>query len=112
MGHAGAWTSIGEGTSESKYKALESAGVTMVDHPAKFGSVMKEILAKSGRSVDRIVSCTSFPSKITKLTETYAGAVRIQGPTNPVLPYNLTEHTPSTSNIKLSNYDTKARSSP
>lgn len=56
MGHAGAWTGIGEGTSESKYRALESAGVTMVDHPAKFGTVMKEILAKSGRNVKKIVS--------------------------------------------------------
>lgn len=46
MGHAGAWTGIGEGTAESKYKALENAGVTMVDHPAKFGSVMKGLLAK------------------------------------------------------------------
>ncbi|ORY16707.1 succinyl-CoA synthetase-like protein [Clohesyomyces aquaticus] len=50
MGHAGAWTGLGEGTAESKYKALENAGVTMVDHPAKFGGVMKEILAKSGRN--------------------------------------------------------------
>ncbi|KAI8942738.1 hypothetical protein NX059_000784 [Plenodomus lindquistii] len=50
MGHAGAWTGLGEGTSEAKYKALESAGATMVDHPAKLGGVMKEIMAKSGRS--------------------------------------------------------------
>jgi succinyl-CoA synthetase alpha subunit len=56
MGHAGAWTGIGEGTAESKYKALEGAGVTMVDHPAKFGGVMKEIFAKSGRNVRKIVS--------------------------------------------------------
>ncbi|KAF2009935.1 succinyl-CoA ligase-like protein subunit alpha [Aaosphaeria arxii CBS 175.79] len=49
MGHAGAWTGLGEGTSESKWKALSDAGVTMVDHPAKFGGVMKEILAQSGR---------------------------------------------------------------
>ena len=56
MGHAGAWVGIGEGTAEAKYRALEDAGVTMVDHPAKFGTVMKEILAKSGRSVRKIVS--------------------------------------------------------
>lgn len=55
-GHAGAWTGLGEGTSEVKYKALEAAGVTMVDHPAKFGGVMKDILAKSGRNVKQIVS--------------------------------------------------------
>lgn len=54
MGHAGAWVGLGEGTAEAKYKALESAGVTMVDHPAKFGEVMKSILAKSGRNVGKI----------------------------------------------------------
>ncbi|KAF2738990.1 succinyl-CoA ligase-like protein subunit alpha [Polyplosphaeria fusca] len=54
MGHAGAWTGLGEGTSDSKSKALDRAGVTMVDHPAKFGSVMKDILAKSGRNVRKI----------------------------------------------------------
>ncbi|CBX94016.1 similar to succinyl-CoA ligase subunit alpha [Plenodomus lingam JN3] len=51
MGHAGAWAGLGEGTAESKYKALESAGVTMVDHPAKFGGVMKEIMAKAGQQI-------------------------------------------------------------
>jgi len=55
MGHAGAWAGLGEGTAASKYKALEDAGVTMVDHPAKFGGVMKDILAKSGRNVKKIV---------------------------------------------------------
>jgi succinyl-CoA synthetase alpha subunit len=58
-GHAGAWTGLGEGTSEDKYRALEAVGVTMVDHPAKFGGVMKDILAKSGRSVKKIVSLAS-----------------------------------------------------
>ncbi|KAJ4332366.1 hypothetical protein N0V95_009679 [Ascochyta clinopodiicola] len=53
-GHAGAWTGLGEGTSEVKYRALEAAGVTMVDHPAKFGGVMKDILGKSGRNVKKI----------------------------------------------------------
>ncbi|KAG9198948.1 hypothetical protein G6514_009225 [Epicoccum nigrum] len=53
-GHAGAWTGLGEGTSEAKYRALEAAGVTMVDHPAKFGGVMKDILAKSSRNVKKI----------------------------------------------------------
>jgi succinyl-CoA synthetase alpha subunit len=56
MGHAGAWTGLGEGTAESKHKALESVGVTMVDHPAKFGGVLKEILSQSGRNVRKIVS--------------------------------------------------------
>lgn len=55
MGHAGAWAAPGEGSALSKWKALENAGVTMVDHPAKFGTVMKEILSSSGRSVKGIV---------------------------------------------------------
>jgi succinyl-CoA synthetase alpha subunit len=59
MGHAGAWVGLGEGTAASKYKALENVGVTMVDHPAKFGSVMKDILAKSGRNVKKIVCLKS-----------------------------------------------------
>ena len=83
-GHAGAWTGLGEGTSEAKYRALEAAGVTMVDHPAKFGGVMKDILAKSGRNVKKIVSglssshiaaltietgavCSSSPSRISHI---------------------------------------------
>ena len=60
MGHAGAWAGLGEGNSEAKYKALERAGVTMVDHPAKFGGVMKDILAKAGRNVRKIVSGTKL----------------------------------------------------
>ena len=63
MGHSGAWTGIGEGTSESKYKALEGAGVTMVDHPAKFGNVVKGLLSSSGRSVHEIVRPTSLLKK-------------------------------------------------
>jgi succinyl-CoA synthetase alpha subunit len=56
MGHAGAWAAPGEGIASSKSKALEDAGVTMVDHPAKFGGVMKNILSLSGRDVKGIVS--------------------------------------------------------
>lgn len=57
MGHAGAWAAPGEGSALSKWKALEDAGVTMVDHPAKFGTVMKDVLSSSGRSVKGIVMC-------------------------------------------------------
>lgn len=48
MGHAGAWAAPGEGTALDKWKALESAGVTMVDHPEKFGPVMKQLLGGGG----------------------------------------------------------------
>lgn len=55
MGHAGAWAAPGEASAETKHRILEDAGVTMVDHPEKFGGVMKELLAKSGRNVQKIV---------------------------------------------------------
>lgn len=57
MGHAGAFASLGEVSAEVKYKALEDAGVTMVNHPAKFGGVMKKILSQAGKDVGKIVSC-------------------------------------------------------
>lgn len=54
MGHAGAWAARGEHSAAEKYKILQDAGATMVDHPENFGAVMKEILAKSGRDVSKI----------------------------------------------------------
>ena len=46
MGHAGAWADRGQTNAKAKWKALESVGVTMVNHPAKFGSAMKSLLSK------------------------------------------------------------------
>jgi succinyl-CoA synthetase alpha subunit len=69
MGHAGAWTGIGEGTAEDKYRALESAGVTMVDHPAKFGTVLKAMLRKSGGDVEQNVSEKASGIGLDSLTE-------------------------------------------
>ncbi|KAF1810373.1 hypothetical protein P152DRAFT_460489 [Eremomyces bilateralis CBS 781.70] len=54
MGHAGAWAAPGESSSWEKFRALENAGVAMVDHPSKFGGVMKTLLANSGRNVEKI----------------------------------------------------------
>lgn len=50
MGHAGAFTIPGEPTASMKIKALEDAGVTVVNHPAKFGDAMKKLLGASGRA--------------------------------------------------------------
>lgn len=50
MGHAGAFTVPGEPDAIKKIKALEKAGVTMVNHPAKFGDTIKRLLGKTGRS--------------------------------------------------------------
>jgi len=45
MGHAGAIISGGSGTAESKFQALEAAGVHIVRSPADMGRRMKEVLA-------------------------------------------------------------------
>jgi hypothetical protein len=83
MGHAGAWVGMGEGTAESKSKALADAGVTMVDHPAKLGGVMKDILAKSGRNVKKIVS--EVLTNTSHKTDSILGTISISSPTTPLL---------------------------
>lgn len=55
MGHAGAWAARGERTAQEKYNILQDAGATMVDHPEKFGGVMKKLLSQAGRNPDAIV---------------------------------------------------------
>ncbi|KAE8394263.1 putative succinyl-CoA synthetase subunit alpha [Aspergillus alliaceus] len=49
MGHAGAWTALGEPDAKSKYQALERAGAVMVNHPEKFGEGMKTLLNNRSR---------------------------------------------------------------
>lgn len=56
MGHAGAFASLGEVSAQFKHDALADAGVTMVNHPAKFGGVMKQLLTQSGRDLSKFVS--------------------------------------------------------
>ena len=50
MGHAGAFILPGEPDALTKIKYLEDAGVTIVNHPAKFGDTMKVLLGTSGRA--------------------------------------------------------------
>jgi len=48
MGHAGAFTIPGEPEAKAKIAALEAAGATIVDHPAKFGNALKTRLEARG----------------------------------------------------------------
>ncbi|KAJ3555741.1 hypothetical protein NPX13_g10295 [Xylaria arbuscula] len=44
MGHAGAFTLPGEPSPQDKIKALQAANCTIVNHPSRFGPVLKSIL--------------------------------------------------------------------
>lgn len=56
MGHAGAFAALGEADAAEKFKVLQNAGVTMVDHPEKFGPVMHQLLSATRRDLNRAVS--------------------------------------------------------
>lgn len=44
MGHAGAILRAGESSAKVKVQKLEDAGVTIVNHPSRFGEGMKQLL--------------------------------------------------------------------
>ncbi|KAK7757838.1 hypothetical protein SLS62_000216 [Diatrype stigma] len=47
MGHAGAFTLPGEPSALAKVEALKAAGATIVNHPSRFGPVLKTLLSSS-----------------------------------------------------------------
>ncbi|KAF2858041.1 succinyl-CoA synthetase-like protein [Piedraia hortae CBS 480.64] len=46
MGHAGAWTGVGERSARVKRRLLRKADVVVVDHPEEFGGVMRGLLGQ------------------------------------------------------------------
>ena len=58
MGHAGALVRPGENSAKSKIKTLEDAGVTIVNHPSKFGEGMKQLLGGSAAQTFRVSGST------------------------------------------------------
>ncbi len=63
MGHAGAFTASNEPDASAKIRALQEVGVTMVNHPAKFGEVMKTLLGQSGRASSGSAVTKSVPGQ-------------------------------------------------
>ncbi|KAI1297579.1 succinyl-CoA synthetase-like protein [Xylaria venustula] len=56
MGHAGAFTLPGEPSAEDKIQALRAANCTIVNHPSRFGPVLKSILDGSTSSGHGVAS--------------------------------------------------------
>jgi hypothetical protein len=61
MGHAGAFAAPGEPDSRAKIRAWEDAGVVLVNHPEKFGGVMKRLLDEAAGQSRSSVSLVMHP---------------------------------------------------
>lgn len=60
MGHAGAMVRAGERSAKAKVRLLDDAGVTIVNHPSKFGEGMKRLLdTETGRTSGTYKVCLS-----------------------------------------------------
>ena len=63
MGHAGAFALPGEPTVAAKVEALKQAGVAVVNHPSRFGSVLKTLLSGSAPAGTGVVSSGATSQK-------------------------------------------------
>ncbi|HZY10604.1 MAG TPA: succinate--CoA ligase subunit alpha [Bacteroidota bacterium] len=62
MGHAGAIISGGKGTAAEKMRAMQEAGIHVVENPAVIGITVKNVLSKRGKK--RAVSVTKQRTKL------------------------------------------------
>jgi succinyl-CoA synthetase alpha subunit len=63
MGHAGAFALPGEPSASTKIEALETSGATIINHPSRFGPVLKGLLASPKRHQADLASLTSTRSQ-------------------------------------------------
>jgi len=56
MGHSGAMVRADESSAKAKIKTLEDAGVTIVNHPSKFGEGMKQLLGTRAEGTSSVSS--------------------------------------------------------
>ncbi|TPX17393.1 uncharacterized protein E0L32_003036 [Thyridium curvatum] len=64
MGHAGAFTVLGEPDARANIAALEAAGVTMVNHPSKIGDALKARLAEHTKTTSGGQPSSPFKSGV------------------------------------------------
>lgn len=60
MGHAGAFTLPGDPSALAKVEALEAAGATIVNHPSRFGPVLKTLLSSSTPRASRTTASGKY----------------------------------------------------
>lgn len=98
MGHAGAWAARGERTAAEKYKILQDAGATMVDHPENFGETMKTLLTRSGKDVSKI---TGNPADQKRGYHTLMRKGPVVRPTRPTVTLSSKSHQQSRRNLVI-----------
>ena len=87
MGHAGAFTLPGESSALTKVEALRAAGVTIVNHPLRFGPVLKTLLSNSSPGRAGVTASGAYTQqrgihtnsrRVTLIPEISQGTVSVQ----------------------------------